>query len=49
MGGRRPLILQRVCVHGDGPAAVATAQALREALEASGVAVKAIPDLSKFA
>jgi len=48
-GKRIPTEVDSICVHGDGPAAVATAQALREALEASGVAVKAIPDLSKFA
>ena len=47
-GKKIPTAVDSICVHGDGPAAVSTAQAVRDALEAQGVAVKPIPDLSKF-
>lgn len=31
-----PCRIDSICVHGDGPQAVATAQAVRQALEAAG-------------
>jgi 5-oxoprolinase (ATP-hydrolysing) subunit A len=39
-GTRVPVDAQTICVHGDNPAAVAIAAALRSALEADGVAIR---------
>jgi len=39
-GTRVPVDAQTICVHGDNPAAVAIAAALRSALEAEGVAIR---------
>ena len=36
-----PITAQTVCVHGDTPGAVAMIQAIRKALDAAGVEVKA--------
>lgn len=47
-GKKIPTEVDSICVHGDGPAAVATAKAVREALEARGVAVMSLPGMSKF-
>ena len=40
-GQRIPVPIHSVCVHGDTPNAVAMAKAVREKLEAAGIAVKA--------
>lgn len=44
-GQRLPTRIDSICVHGDGPAAVATAQAIRAALEAAGHRLATLPDL----
>lgn len=41
-GARVPVEIDTVCVHGDGPAALAIASAVRARLEAAGVAIKAL-------
>ena len=41
-GSRVAVIAESVCVHGDSPGAVATARAVRVALERAGVAVRAL-------
>lgn len=48
-GKKIPTEVDSICVHGDGPAAVATAKALRDAMEERGIAVKSLPEMSKFA
>lgn len=40
-----PSRIDSICVHGDGPEAVATAQAIRLALEAAGYTLTALPQL----
>lgn len=40
-----PCRIDSICVHGDGPEAVATAQAIRLALEAAGYTLTALPQL----
>ncbi len=40
-----PCRIDSICVHGDGPKAVATAQAIRLALEAAGYTLTALPQL----
>jgi 5-oxoprolinase (ATP-hydrolysing) subunit A len=40
-----PTPFHSICVHGDGPAAVAAAQAIRAALEAGGYRLAGLPDL----
>lgn len=44
-GKRVPVSVHSVCVHGDEPSAVALATALRQRLEARGVAIVALPDI----
>ena len=44
-GRHLPCRIDSICVHGDGPEAVATAQAIRVALEAAGYAVEPLCDL----
>lgn len=44
-GLRLPTRIHSVCVHGDGPGAVATARALRAALEAAGHHLATLPDM----
>jgi UPF0271 protein len=41
-GSRIEVRAETICVHGDGPLAVATARAVREALEAAGFALRAV-------
>jgi UPF0271 protein len=40
-GGRLPIEADTICIHGDGPDAVATAMAVRAALAAAGVDIRA--------
>lgn len=40
-----PTPIHSICVHGDGPGAVAAAQAIRSALEAAGHRLAGLPDL----
>lgn len=40
-----PTAIHSICVHGDGPGAVAAAQAIRAALEAGGYRLAGLPDL----
>lgn len=44
-GQRLPTPIHSICVHGDGPGAVAAAQAIRAALEAGGYRLAGLPDL----
>ena len=44
-GQRLPTAIHSICVHGDGPGAVAAAQAIRAALEAGGYRLAGLPDL----
>lgn len=44
-GKRLPVKPQSICVHGDGPDAVATARAIRDGLQAAGFKMVAIPQL----
>ena len=44
-GKRIPVKPQSICVHGDGPEAVATARAIRAGLQAAGFAMVTIPQL----
>jgi 5-oxoprolinase (ATP-hydrolysing) subunit A len=44
-GQRLPTPIHSICVHGDGPAAVAAARAIRAALEAAGHRLAGLPDL----
>lgn len=44
-GQHLPTPIHSICVHGDGPAAVAAAQAIRSALEAAGHRLAGLPDL----
>ena len=44
-GRRIPVQPQSICVHGDGPEAVATARTLRDGLQAAGFALVTIPQL----
>jgi UPF0271 protein len=40
-----PTPIHSICVHGDGPAAVATAQAIRRELLAAGHRLAGLPEL----
>jgi len=40
-GERVPVVAETICLHGDNPSAVANAQAVRRALDAAGIEVKA--------
>lgn len=44
-GQRLPTPIHSICVHGDGPGAVAAAQAIRAALEAAGHRLAGLPEL----
>ena len=44
-GKRLPVKPQSICVHGDGPDAVATARAIRTGLRAAGFEMVTIPQL----
>ncbi len=44
-GKRIPVRIDTVCVHGDNPAAVATASKIRETLRQAGVAIRPMTDL----
>lgn len=44
-GQRLPTRIHSICVHGDGPGAVAAAQAIRRALEVAGQRTVPLPDL----
>ena len=44
-GQRLPTRIDSICVHGDGPGAVAAAQAIRAALEGAGHRLVTLPDL----
>ena len=44
-GKRIPCQVDSICVHGDGPTAVAMSRAVREGLEAAGIRVVPLPDL----
>ncbi len=44
-GTRIPTAIGSICVHGDGTEAVALARALRQALEAAGWRIAALPDI----
>ncbi len=44
-GQRLPTPIHSICVHGDGPAAVAAAQAIRAALETAGHRLAGLPEL----
>lgn len=44
-GQRLPTPIHSICVHGDGPAAVAAARAIRAALEAAGHRLAGLPEL----
>ena len=41
MSGLVPAAVESLCVHGDSPGALASARAVREALEAAGVRLAA--------
>jgi len=45
-GKRIPVRIDTLCVHGDEPTAVAVARAAREALEAAGVAIVPLPEMT---
>ncbi len=44
-GQRLPTRIDSICVHGDGPGAVAAAQAIRSALQAAGQRLVGLPDM----
>ena len=44
-GLRLPTTIHSICVHGDGPSAVAAARAIRQALEAAGHPMAGLPEL----
>jgi len=44
-GKRIPCQVDSICVHGDGPTAVAVSRAVREGLEAAGIRVVPLPDM----
>jgi UPF0271 protein len=45
-GKRLPVKLDTLCVHGDEPSAVAVARAARDGLEAAGIRVVALPEMT---
>ncbi|MBN2752573.1 MAG: 5-oxoprolinase subunit PxpA [Rhodospirillaceae bacterium] len=47
-GGRIETPVDSICVHGDGPEALATARLVREGLTADGYALTPIPDLARL-
>ncbi|MBM3645287.1 MAG: 5-oxoprolinase subunit PxpA [Alphaproteobacteria bacterium] len=48
-GKRIPCQVDSVCVHGDGPTALALSSAVRNGLESAGIRVVPLPDLPVFA
>lgn len=44
-GKRIPVAIDTICVHGDNPAAVAMARAVRQALEGAGIAIRPMREL----
>jgi UPF0271 protein len=44
-GKRIPCQVDSICVHGDGPTAVAVSKAVREGLEAAGIRIVPLPEL----
>ena len=44
-GSRLKVAAQSVCVHGDGPAALATARHIKEGLQAAGFRMKTLPQM----
>jgi UPF0271 protein len=44
-GGKLKVVAQSVCVHGDGPAALATARHIKDGLQAAGFRMKTLPDM----
>lgn len=44
-GGRIPLRIDSICVHGDEPSSVAVARAVRQGLEAAGIAVVPLTEM----
>jgi UPF0271 protein len=47
-GKRIPCQVDSICVHGDGPTAVATARGVREGLEASQIRIVTLPELRRL-
>ena len=47
-GKRIPCQVDSICVHGDGPTAVATARGVREGLEASQIRIVTLPELQRL-
>jgi UPF0271 protein len=45
-GRRLPVKLDTLCVHGDEPSAVIVARAVREGLEAAGIRVVPLPEMT---
>jgi len=48
-GGRLPTPVDSVCVHGDGPVALATARLVREGLGKAGYSLMPLPDMARLA
>src|SRR5882757_4820818 len=44
-GKRIPCQVDSICVHGDGPTAVAVSKAVREGLEAAGIKIVPLPEM----
>ena len=44
-GKRIPCQVDSICVHGDGPTAVAVSKAVREGLEAAGIRIVPLPEM----
>ena len=44
-GKRVPCQVDSICVHGDGPTAVAVSKAVREGLESAGIKVVPLPEM----
>mgnify|MGYP000468057969 CR=1 FL=1 len=44
-GGELKVAAQSVCVHGDGPAALATARHIKDGLQAAGFEMKTLPQM----
>ena len=47
-GKRIPCQVDSICVHGDGPTAVATARGVRDGLEASQIRIVTLPELQRL-
>ncbi|MEC8847394.1 MAG: LamB/YcsF family protein, partial [Pseudomonadota bacterium] len=44
-GKEIPAEVQSICVHGDGPTAIALARAVRAGIEAEGIAIAPLPEV----